>query len=70
MACAIISLNKEGFKKDPDQTIYYYYSPNNELILVSREELQSKFNDGIFEYIGDDDPRIPGIAEVGGKKKC
>lgn len=69
MACAIISVNKEGFETSPDQTVYYYYSPNNELIPISKEELQSKFNDEIFGYIENDDPRISGIVEVGGMKK-
>lgn len=69
MACAIISVNKEGFETAPDQTVYYYYSPNNELIPISREELQSKFNDEIFGYIENDDPRISGIVEAGGMKK-
>lgn len=69
MACAIISVNKEGFEIAPDHTVYYYYSPNNELIPISREELQSKFNDEIFGYIENDNPKISGIVEAGGMKR-
>ena len=29
--------------------------------MKSSQELQSKFDEGIFEYVANDDPRIPGI---------
>ena len=45
----------------PDKTVYFYYNPNRELVVVTSEELQSKFDEGIFEYVANDDPRIPGI---------
>lgn len=61
MPSVIVAINKEGFKNNPDNTVYFYYNPNNELIAVTSEELQSRFDSGIFEYVANDDPRIPGI---------
>lgn len=61
MPSVIISINKEGFKNNPDKTVYFYYNPNKELVVVTSEELQSKFDEGTFEYVANDDPRIPGI---------
>ena len=66
---AIFTLNKQSFESNSDQNIYYYYNPNADLVFISREELQAKFNNGLFEYVEKDDPRIPGIVEVGGIKK-
>jgi len=65
MGSAIFSLNKEGFEEAEDKNVYYYFQPNHELVPISKEELQEKFNDELFEYIEKDDPRIPGIIEVG-----
>lgn len=70
MASVIIAINSVSFKENPDQTVYYYFNPNCELISITREELQSKFDNSIFEYIEKDNPRIPGIFENGGMKKC
>ena len=61
MPSVIVALNKEGFKNNPDKTVYFYYNLNKELVVVTSEELQSKFDKGIFEYVANDDPRIPGI---------
>lgn len=61
MPSVIVALNKEGFKNNPDKTVYFYYNPNKELTAVTSEELQSRFDSGTFEYIAKDDPRIPGI---------
>lgn len=61
MPSVIVALNKEGFKNNPNETVYFYYNPNKELIAVTSEELQSRFNSGTFEYIANDDPKIPGI---------
>lgn len=69
MASAIFTLNQTGFKENEEQNLYYYFEPNQELVLISKEELQKKFNDGLFEYIEKEDPRIPGIMEVGGNVK-
>lgn len=69
MASAIFTLNLQSFTDNPEQNIYYYFNPNKDLIPMSREELQEKFNNGVFEYVEKDDPRIPGIVAVGGIKK-
>ena len=69
MAIAIFTLNQEGFKEDEEQNVYYYFQPNQELVSISKEELQKKFDDGLFEYIEKDNPKIPGIMEVGGNVK-
>lgn len=69
MTSAIITLNPQSFENNPEQNIYYYFNPNHELIQISNEELQAKFNDGVLEYIEKDNPRIPGIVENGGIKK-
>lgn len=61
MPSVIVALNKEGFKNNPDKTVYFYYNLNKELVVVTSEELQSKFDSGSFEYIANDDPKIPGI---------
>ena len=49
--------------------MYYYFRPNQELIAMSKEELQVKFNDHLFEYIEKEDSKISGIMEVGGNIK-
>lgn len=61
MPSVIVALNKEGFKNNPAKTVYFYYNPNKELVAVTSEELQSKFDEGTFEYVANDDPKIPGI---------
>ena len=61
MPSVIVALNKVGLKNNPDKTVYFYYNPNRELVVVTSEELQSKFDSGTFEYIANDDPKIPGI---------
>ncbi len=70
MASAIFTLNLQSFTENPNENIYYYFNPNMDLLPISKEELQEKFNNGVFEYVEKDDPRIPGIIEVGGIKKC
>lgn len=69
MPITIFTLNEQGFQENPTQNIYYYYSPNSKLIMITREELQNRFNDKVFEYILEKDPRIPGINEDGELKK-
>ena len=61
MPSVIVALNREGFKNNSNETVYFYYNPNKELIAVTSEELQSKFDDRTFEYVANDDPKIPGI---------
>lgn len=69
MASAIFTLNSQSFEGAPEQNIYYYFNPNHELIQISKEDLQTKFNKGLLDYIEKDDPRIPGIIEIGGMKR-
>ena len=69
MASAIITLNRLSFEDKPDQNLYYYFNPNHELVQISVEDLQAKFNEELFAYIAEDDPKIPGIIEKGGIKK-
>ncbi len=51
MASAIFTLNEQGFQEKPNQNIYYYFNPNSKLISITKEELQNRFNDKVFEYI-------------------
>ena len=66
MSTAIFALNDLGFETNPDQNVYYCFNPNNELVLITKEELQSKFDEGKFEYVEENDPKIPDINENGG----
>lgn len=69
MASVIFTINEQGFIESPNQNIYFYFNPNSELVPISKEELQKRFNDGVFEYILEKDPKIPGITEKGETKK-
>lgn len=64
-ASAIVALNNQNFKDFPNQNIYYFFNPNQSFVPISGEELQNNFNEGIFEYIENDSPKIPGIIEKG-----
>jgi hypothetical protein len=70
MASAIFTINLSDYSKQEDDNIYYYFNPNHELMLITKEELQAKFNDGTFEYVDiKNDPKIPGISERKGAVK-
>lgn len=69
MSSAIFTLNDYSFEESPEQNIYYSFDSNYGLNTITKEELQSKFDDGIFEYINQDTPKVPGIVENGGKIK-
>ena len=69
MASAIFTLNGQSIEENPEQNVYYYFNPNHELVPITREELQTRFNVGKLEYVEKDDPRIPGIIESGGMKR-
>ncbi len=62
MSSAIITLYKNG------EYNYYYFNPNHKPIMISQSEIQEKFDKGIFKYIREDTPKIPGIVEGGLKK--
>lgn len=68
-ASAIFVLNGNSFETTPEQNVYYFYNPNNDIIQITQEELQKKFDEGLFDYVEKDDPRIPGIVEKGELKK-
>lgn len=61
MASLIISLNKDGFTCNKDENVYFYYNPNQELLSISLDDLESRFNVGTFDYIESSDKKIPGI---------
>ena len=69
MASAIFTLNGQSFEENPDKNVYYYFNPKHELIPITKEELQSRFNNGVLDYVEKDDPKIPGIIENGGIKR-
>lgn len=61
MASLIISLNKDGFNCNKDENVYFYYNQNEELLSISLDDLESRFNVGTFDYIESSDKKIPGI---------
>ena len=58
----ILALNNSGFDENVEQTLYYIHNGDS-LRTSSKEELDSWFDLGLFAYIDDDDPRVPGIEE-------
>lgn len=60
-SCLIFTLNPDGFETHPSNNLYYYYAPGKPIFLVTKDELESRFQEGILEYIEADDPKIPGI---------
>ena len=62
-ATLIISLNKISFEDYPENNIHYISNDNHELSIISKEELQKKFDEEHYEYIQDINPRIPNIIE-------
>ena len=69
MASAIFTLNTESFEEHPEKNEYYYFNPNHELVKMSKEQLQTRFDERSLEYIDKDDPKIPGISDNGGIKR-
>lgn len=55
----IISVNEDNFNND--DTLYYYFYPNNELMYVSKEELEFNFKHNVLDYIKYNDKKIPGL---------
>ena len=70
LSCAIFTLNREGFKVNPEGSIYFYYEPGQPLKPMTKEELQASFDSGLFNYVDSDDRKIPGIVEKGEMKRC
>lgn len=69
--CAIIAINEQNFEIHPQETKYYYFTPQNSLIPISQETIQNNFNNQMYEYISNNSPTIPGINELnhGGYKR-
>lgn len=61
MASLIIFLNKDGFNCNKDENVYFYYNPNEELLSIILDDLESRFNVGTFDYIESSDKKISGI---------
>lgn len=61
MTSLIISLYKDGFNCNKNENVYFYYNPNEELLSISLDDLESRFNVGTFDYIESSDKKIPGI---------
>lgn len=64
---AVIAINDTGFNEQPDGTNYYYLSSDRKLSSLTLEDIKAKFNNGIFEYIDEEDPKIPGVISSIGK---
>ena len=60
-ASCILALNEKGFIDNEEDTIYYYFHTNEELKIISKEELEMKFANKTFEYVNEWDPKVPGI---------
>ena len=60
-AGCILALNEKGFTDNIEDTIYYYFHVNEGLRIISKEEIESKFESKIYEYIREWDPEVPGI---------
>lgn len=64
VAGAVIAINIEGFNNE-NSTVYYYYDYRTQLISLSKDIVQSKFDNGLFEYVDNSDPRVPWVLEKG-----
>ena len=62
-ATCVIAINKYAFTNNPDYNVYYYFNVKTGLKIVTKEEIQNMFNNSTFEYVREDDPKIPGIDE-------
>lgn len=67
--CIIFTLNSSGHLSRDGKNVYYYFSPNSDLMLITKEELQEKFDSRELEYIGLNSPPIPEINEKNGVRK-
>jgi len=63
-AGAVIAMNGSNLDDQPSETSYYYLSSNKELSYITLEDVKSRLNDGTFEYIERNDPKIPGTVEM------
>lgn len=65
----VISINRDGFEKNPDGITYYLYKPGEPLEKISKERLQIKCGIGTITCV-DNDHKIPGIKyqEIKGER--
>lgn len=66
-ASAIIAINPNNLTTNPRSTLYYIYHPKVSFRKTSLEELQTKFNEGLYCYIEKENHEVPGVQ--GGIKK-
>lgn len=62
---AVIAMNGSSLDGRNEDTSYYYLSSDRELTSLTLQDIKGKLNDGTFEYIEREDPKIPGTVEVG-----
>ena len=55
----IIVLNPNGF--DDMSNMYYFFVPGSDLMTTTKDEIQSRFDEGTLQYIDEDGPTVPGI---------
>ncbi len=67
-AGAVIAMNGSNFDDQLSETSYYYLSSNRELSSITLGDVKSRLNDGTFEYIERNDPKIPGTVEMAEEK--
>lgn len=65
---AVIAINQNSLTANPESTMYYIYHPKVSFKKISLAELQAKFNEGLYCYIENKDPEVPGVAQGGMKK--
>lgn len=62
-AGAVIAMNGSNIDERPNKTSYYYLSSDCELTSLTLEDIKTKLDDGTFEYIEREDPKIPGTVD-------
>lgn len=64
---AIYTINKMDFEMNPEENIYYYFTPGRGLSLTTQAEIQGRFDRGELTYVNSDKnvPKIPGIVKEG-----
>lgn len=64
MPLGVLSVNEEGFSRDIGATKYYLYDLDRGIVATTIEEIETKFDEGIYEYINpNNDVKIPGLKE-------
>lgn len=61
IASVILTINKKDFIENPEYNVYYYFDSNVGILPISKSRLQDNFNEKIYEYIEEDNYKIPGI---------